>query len=323
MDKPEWMWISFFAVVLALLVIDLGVLNRKAKVVSVRASLWLTVLYVGFALLYGGWIWLELGQDQGKDYLSGYVVEKMLAMDNIFVMSLIFSYFAIPREYQHRVLFWGILGAIILRGIAISLGTVILEQFEWMLLIFAAFLIFTGVKMLLLDDEQDSDFSNNRVLKFMQRFLPITPQLHENYFSVKLPDPKNPAKLKRFFTPLFLALVLVECADIIFAMDSIPAIFAITTDPYLVYTSNIFAILGLRAMYFLLSAAMYRFEYLKFSVSAILVFIGAKVLLEHWIHEDVISELASFSTIMGLLAMGVFYSLIKTAKSAPDAKPAD
>lgn len=314
MDKPEWMWISFFVVVLALLVLDLGVLNRKAKVVSARASLWLTLLYVSIALAYGGWIWVELGQIKGKEYLSGYVVEKMLAMDNIFVISLIFGYFAIPREYQHRVLFWGIIGAIVLRGIAISLGTVILEEFEWMLLIFAAFLIFTGIKMLILDDTPQTDFSNNRVLKFMQRFLPITPQLHENYFSVKLPDPKNPSKLKRFFTPLFLALVMVECADLIFAMDSIPAIFAITTDPYIVYTSNIFAILGLRAMYFLLSAAMHRFEYLKFSVSAILVFIGAKVLLEHWAGKDTISELASFGTIMGLLAMGVVYSLMKTSK---------
>ena len=315
MSESLWVWAGFFVVVLSLLALDLGVFHRKSKIISAKQSLRMTLMYMSIALAFGAWVWADMGAIKGKEFLSGYFVEGMLAMDNIFVMSLIFTYFNIPREYQHRVLFWGILGAIILRGVAIGLGTVIITQFEWVLLIFAGFLIYTGVKMLLVDDDPDADFSKSRVLRFAQKFLPITPNLHENYFSVKLPDPENPGKIKRFFTPLFLALILVECADIVFAVDSIPAIFSITTDPFIVYTSNIFAILGLRSMYFLLSAALYRFQHLKYAVSSILVFIGVKVLLDHTIDEEIISPAISFAVIISMLLVGVLYSLAKTSKT--------
>lgn len=312
MNEPLWTWAVFFAVVMLLLALDLGVFHRKAKIITAKQSLRMTLMYLAIALGFGAWVWGNFGSEPGKEFLSGYFVEAMLAMDNIFVMSLIFAYFNIPREYQHRVLFWGILGAIILRGLAIGLGTVIITQFEWVLLLFAAFLIYTGIKMLVIDEDAQADFSGNRVLRFMQKFLPITTTLHENNFSVKLP---HNGGMKRFFTPLFLALVLVECADIVFAVDSIPAIFSITTDPFIVYTSNIFAILGLRSMYFLLSAALYRFEYLKYAVSAILVFIGVKVLIEHTLATDVISPALSFAAIVGMLGAGIVYSLIKTSKT--------
>lgn len=312
MSEPIWGWGMFFAIVLLLLALDLGVFNRKSRIVSARRSVVLTVFYMIMAMAFGAWVWQAFGHIKGREFLSGYLVEMTLSLDNIFVMSLIFIYFRIPREFQHRVLLWGILGAIVLRGLAIGAGTIIIAQFEWVLLLFAAFLIFTGIKMLMGDDEPEGDFSENRVLRLMQKFLPITPALHGNKFMVRLP---SDAGMKRFFTPLFLALVLVECADIVFAVDSIPAIFSITTDPFIIYTSNIFAILGLRSMYFLLCAALYRFEYLKYAVSAILVFIGVQVLLEHLVRPDMVPPVLSFGVIIGLLAIGVLYSLLKTSRS--------
>ena len=312
MIEPMWMWGVFFALVLTLLVLDLGVLHRKDHEVGIKESLLLSAFYIAFGLGFGAWIWMQLGDVKAKEYLTGYIVEKTLAMDNIFVMSLVFSYFAVPRKYQHRVLFWGILGVIILRGIMIGLGAAIVARFEWVLLIFAAFLVFTGVKMLLASDQEEKDLSHNKLLKWLKSHLPITETMHGNKFSVKLPHAENPNKKVRYYTPLFLALILVEVADLVFAVDSIPAIFAITTDPYIVYTSNIMAILGLRAMYFALDAIIHRFHYLKYALSLVLIFIGGKVFVAEFMGIEKVPASISLGVTFALLAGGVIFSLRKT-----------
>lgn len=314
-SEPLWMWAAFFGLVITLLVFDLGVLNRKDHEVEVKESLLLSAFYILFGLAFGGFIWLQLGDVKANEYLTGYIVEKTLAMDNIFIMSMIFGYFAIPRKFQHRVLFWGILGVIFLRGIMIGLGAAIVSEFGWVLLIFAAFLIFTGIKMLFSGDDQAHDLSNNRLLKWLKSHLPITEQLHGNKFSVKLPHAENPNHKVRYYTPLFLALVLVEVADLIFALDSIPAIFAITTDAYIVYTSNIMAILGLRAMYFALDAVLHRFHYLKYALSMVLIFIGGKVFAAELLDIEKVPASISLGVTFALLAGGVIVSLLKTKKT--------
>jgi tellurite resistance protein TerC len=238
------------------------------------------------------------------------VVEKTLAMDNVFVIALIFSYFAIPRMYQHRVLFWGILGVIVLRGIMIGLGATLVAQYSWILYIFAAFLIFTGIKMMFTDDTQ-MDVSQNPVLKFMKKRMNVTEELHGHDFFVKKPHPVS-GKMVRFATPLFLALVLVEIADVVFAVDSVPAVFAITTDPFIVYTSNIFAILGLRALYFALAAILHRFHYLKYALSLLLVFIGSKIFVADLMGWEKFPASWSLTITFVILAAGVIYSLWKT-----------
>lgn len=312
MEEPMWMWAVFLAVVFFLLIFDLGVLHRKTKVIGVKESLRMTLYYIIMGLAFGAFVWIELGDAKGKLYLTGYLVEKSLSMDNLFVMSLIFTHLAIPKEYQHRVLFWGILGVIVLRGIMIGLGAAIVSQFEWVLLLFAAFLIFTGVKMLIMADDDDVDVSQSRLLKFLRRYLPITEELHGKKFVVSLPHAEDPNKKVRYYTPLFLALVLVELMDLVFAVDSIPAIFAITTDPFIVYTSNIFAILGLRAMYFAISEIIDRFHYVKYSLSLVLIFIGCKVFAPEIIGIEKVPASISLSVTVLLLGGGVLYSLMKT-----------
>jgi tellurite resistance protein TerC len=239
------------------------------------------------------------------------VVEKTLAMDNVFVIALIFSYFAIPRMYQHRVLFWGILGVIVLRGIMIGLGATLVSQYSWILYIFAAFLIFTGIKMMFVGDTE-MDISQNPILKFMKKRMNVTDELHGHDFFVKKPHPVS-GKLVRFATPLFLALVLVEIADLVFAVDSVPAVFAITTDPFIVYTSNIFAILGLRALYFALAAILHRFHYLKYALSLLLVFIGSKIFVADLMGWEKFPASWSLSITFAILAAGVIFSLWKTS----------
>jgi tellurite resistance protein TerC len=236
MGKAAWLWLVFFGIVVTLLVFDLGVLGRKRKdhEMGVAESLRLSAFYIAIALLYGAWIFWYFGPTPGIQYFTGFFIEKTLALDNVFVISLIFAYFAIPLKYQHRVLFWGIIGVLILRGIMIGLGAALVTQFNWILYIFGAFLLFTGIKMLFSKDEE-MKIEDNPVLKFMRRRMRVTNELHGDSFFVKQPDPKT-GKLARFATPLFLALVLVEVADLIFAVDSIPAIFAITQDPFIVYT---------------------------------------------------------------------------------------
>ena len=311
MDKPMWMWVAFVALVIVLLVLDLGVFHKKDKEIGVRESLLMSLFYITIGLLFGGFVWYELGATSGTEYLTGYLVEKTLAMDNIFVMSLIFSYLAIPAKYQHRVLFWGILGVILLRGIFIGLGAAIVAEYAWVLYIFAAFLVFTGIKMLFTADDAPEDMSKNKMLLWLRKHLPFTDKLHGNKFSVLLPHADDPNKQVRYYTPLFLALIMIELADLIFALDSIPAIFAITTDPYIVFTSNIFAILGLRAMYFALAVIIHRFHYLKYSLSLILIFIGGKVFAAPLLDLEKVPASISLGVTFALLAGGVVYSMLK------------
>jgi tellurite resistance protein TerC len=246
MGKPVWVWLTFVGIVVALLAFDLGVLHKDDQEIGVRESLLLSAGYISVALVFGAWVWWYLGAQSGMDYYTGFMIEKSLSMDNVFVIALIFSFFAIPRQYQHRVLFWGILGVIVLRAIMIALGATLVSQFSWVLYLFGAFLIFTGIKMWIIADHMP-DIANNPLLKFLKRHIRVTDGLRGNAFWVRIKDPET-GRLERFATPLFLALVLVEFVDLIFAVDSVPAIFAITTDPFIVYTSNIFAILGLRAL---------------------------------------------------------------------------
>jgi tellurite resistance protein TerC len=308
MGKDLWMWVIFLALVLTLLALDLGVLHKEKREISIKESLLLSAGYIVIALLFGVWIWWSMGQVSGINYLTGYFVEKSLSMDNIFVISLIFSYFGIPRLYQHRVLFWGILGVIILRAIMIGVGATLVERFEWILYIFGGFLVLTGIKMLFSADH-DPDMTDNVFLKFLRNHIPVTDRLHGEKFFVNQPDPAS-GKMIKLATPLFLALIMVEGADIVFAVDSIPAIFAITTDTYIVYTSNIFAILGLRALYFALAGMVTRFVYLKYALSAVLIFIGGKIFWNHFFGK--IDPLISLSVTLLLLAGGVVVSLFKT-----------
>jgi tellurite resistance protein TerC len=315
LGTPAWMWGVFIALVLGLLALDLGVLHKNSKEIGIRESMLMSGFYIAIGLAFGGWIWYQSGQQSAMEYVTGFVVEKSLAMDNIFIIAMIFSYFAIPRQYQHRVLLWGILGVIVLRGIMIAAGAAIVENFHWVLYIFAAFLVFTGLKMLFSSDHDENDIGNNKILKFLRSHLPVTNTLHGEKFLVKEVDEKT-GKLKTFVTPLFLALVMVEIADLIFAVDSIPAIFAITTDPFIVYTSNIFAILGLRALYFALAALMHRFAYLKYALAAVLVFVGSKIFVADMLGIAKIPPALSLGITVAILVTGVVGSLLATRKEA-------
>ena len=310
LGKPVWLWLAFLAIVVTLLALDLGVLHKTQREIGVTESLALSAGYVGLGLAFGGWVWWYLGETAGLQYVTGFVIEKSLAMDNVFVIAMIFSYFAIPRQYQHRVLFWGILGVIVLRAIMIGLGSTLVEQFGWVLYVFAAFLILTGVKMWLTADKE-YDVGSSGALRFIKKLLPVTENLHGDRFFVRQPDPKN-GKPGWSVTPLFLALLMVEIVDVVFAVDSVPAIFAISTDPFIVYTSNIFAILGLRALYFALAAMVHRFHYLKYALAVLLVFIGSKIFIADAFGLMKFPPAASLSITFAILAAGVGWSLWKT-----------
>lgn len=317
LGKPVWMWIAFLAAVAALLVFDLGIVHRDARELSVKESLVMSAFYIVIALAFGAWVWAELGSQAGEEYLTGFLVEKTLALDNIFVISLIFTYLAIPKAYQHRVLFWGILGVIVLRAIMIAAGAKLVAEFSWVLYVFAAFLIATGVKMLFTSDHAPN-LDANPVLKLLRKTIRITPTHHGERFVVRLPDSKT-GKSVLFATPLFVALVMVEFVDLVFAVDSIPAIFAITTDPYIVYTSNIFAILGLRALYFALAAVIGRFAYLKQALALVLIFIGSKVFAADLLGLEKFPASISLGVTLALIGGGIVYSLIKTRPMPPSA----
>ncbi len=314
LGKPIWMWTVFMGTVLALLVLDLGVFHRKSREIGVSESLVLSAFYIAIALIFAGFVWHTLGPVSAKEYVTGYLIEKTLAIDNIFVISLVFSYFAIPAKYQHRVLFWGILGVIVLRAIMIGAGTALVAQFEWVLYIFAAFLILTGIKMLTIGDSHP-DIGNNPILRFLNRNLRITPEQHGERFMVRKENPKT-GRLETWVTPLFVALILIEIVDIIFAIDSVPAIFAITLDPFIVYTSNIFAILGLRALYFALAAVIDRFVYLKQALALVLVFIGSKIFIADFAGMDKIPASLSLGVTVTLIGGGIVYSLWRTRRPA-------
>ena len=308
LGKPLWLWLAFLGIVVALLAFDLGVLHRDDHAIGIKESLLLSSGYIGLALAFGAWVWWYLGAPSGTEYFTGFLIEKSLSIDNVFVIALIFTYFAIPAQYQHRVLFWGILGVIVLRAVMIGLGAALVSQFSWVLYLFGAFLVFTGVKMWIIADHVP-DISNNPLLKFLRRRLRVTPGVEGNAFFVQRPDPRS-GRLVRWATPLFLALCLVEFVDLVFAVDSVPAIFAITSDPFIVYTSNIFAILGLRALYFALAAVIHRFKYLKYALALVLVFIGIKIFLVGIIGKT--PAWISLSVTFGLIAGGIVLSLWKT-----------
>ncbi|MBW8639761.1 TerC/Alx family metal homeostasis membrane protein [Hoeflea sp. WL0058] len=303
---PLWMWLSFLVLVLVLLGLDLGVINRGRRDIGFRESLYLSAFYISIGIAFSLWIGYALGRDAAFDYLTGFVVEKSLAMDNIFVIAMIFGYFAIPRPYQHKLLIYGIAGVIVLRGIMIGAGAAAVMRFEWLLDVFAFFLVFTGFRLMISGDKQ-YDPGSNILLRWVYRHFRVTEALHDGKLVVRLPDAGG--KLKYHLTPLFLALVMVETADVIFAVDSIPAIFAITTDPYVVYTSNIFAILGLRALYFALAPLLQRFRYLSQALALILVFIGAKVLTSSLLGLESIPAWISLCVTLSILAGGVVYSV--------------
>lgn len=312
---PIWMWLTFFTIVIALLAFDLGVLHRDDHEIGVKESLWLSAGYICVAVLFGAFVWWHDGSNAGMDYYTAFFVEKSLSMDNVFVMSLIFTFFHVPRQYQHRVLFWGIMGVIVLRAILIGVGAAVVTRFDWVLYLFGAFLFFTGVKMLFMG-ESKPDIEHNPVLRWLKSHLNVTHEFQGHHFFVKRPSPKDPKRLVWWATPLFLALVLIEVSDLVFAVDSVPAVFAVTQDPFIVYTSNIFAILGLRALYFALAAMIHRFEYLKYALALVLIFIGGKIF---GVGFDVkIPSAISLSVTIGLLAAGVAVSLWKTRGQAAE-----
>ncbi|MFO1152849.1 MAG: TerC family protein [Rhodospirillales bacterium] len=327
-----WVWLSFIGLVIAILVFDLGILHREAHEIGIRESLAMSGLYIGLGLLFAVAVWYVYatypaagaldpqlaGQPTPQArawtavelYITGYLVEKTLALDNVFIISMIFTYFAIPRLYQHQVLFWGVLGVIVLRALMIGLGAALVLEFVWVMYIFAVILIVTGIKMLVVMD-QKPDIANNPVLRLMKRFLRVTDQLHGDRFWVRLADAKT-GRPVRYATPLFLCLVLVEIADLIFAIDSVPAIFALTQDPFIVYTSNIFAILGLRALYFALAAIVHRFHYLKYALAIVLIFIGSKIFLGDFVWGGKVPAAVSLGITAALLLAGIAFSLWKT-----------
>jgi tellurite resistance protein TerC len=307
--KPIWMWFIFISVVLFLLVLDLGVFHRNSREIEVKESILMSSFYIGTGLLFGGWVWWTLGSSKAIEYFTGFVVEKTLAMDNIFVIAMIFAYFKIPRLYQHRVLFWGILGVILLRGIIISFGVALVHNFEWVLYIFSLFLVFTGVKMLI-GNQHKQEISENFILNLMQKNFRITDRLYGHHFFIRKKIDKF-SKPVWHITPLFVALIMIEIADVIFAVDSIPAIFAITTDPYIVYTSNIFAIIGLRALYFALAAMLNKFIYLEYALSIVLIFIGTKIFVVDIFNLEKFPPMLALTITLGILGIGILLSLIK------------
>ncbi len=265
------LWISFNAFILIMLALDLGVFQRKIHAVTVKEALIWSAVWIVLALAFNVFVYYDFGKQKAIEFLTGYILEKSLSVDNIFVFVLLFSYFKVPSEYQHKVLFWGVLGALILRAILIAVGALMIAKFHWIIYVFGAFLVFTGFRMAKQNDE-DIHPEDNFLIRFFKKIIPVTNEYHDEKFFVKLDG-------KKFATPLFIVLLAIEFTDLVFAFDSIPAIFAVTSDPFIVYTSNIFAILGLRSLYFALAGVIHKFHFLKIGLSMILIFIGMKMLI--------------------------------------------
>ncbi len=303
MGTPVWMWLSFMTVVGLMLAADLGLFHKTATEIGVAESLKMSALYIALGLSFAGFVGWQMGAGAASSYLTAFVVEKSLSMDNVFVMALIFGSLAIPRALQHRVLFWGVLGVIVLRGLMIGIGATLVAEYHWVLYVFAGFLILTGIKMLFAKDDHEPQ--ENAAVRWIKSRLRMTETLEGEAFFVKREG-------LWFATPLFLALIMVETADLIFAVDSVPAVFAITADPFLVYTSNIFAILGLRALYFALSAILHRFAYLKYALAVLLVFIGSKLFIADALDWEKFPASLSLGITAAILTAGVGFSLWKT-----------
>ena len=335
---PAWVWLSFVTLVGLILAADLGLFHGDAHEVTLKESAILAGGSMTLGVAFSAVVWwlyyngmatsldetlrnAATASDRAwtawQYYLTGWVVEQTLAFDNVFVMSMIFGYLAIPPKYQHRVLFYGILGVIVLRALMIGVGAALIQEFHAILFVFAAFLIFTGIKMLFAG-EQSTDLDNNRLLNWLRRHMRLTSDIEGEKFFVQRQD-VHTGQMARHATPLFLALVMIEFADLIFAVDSVPAIFSITTDPFIVYTSNIFAILGLRSLYFVLAAMVHRFHYLKYALALVLIYIGAKIFAQSFIGK--ISPSFSLVVTVSILVGGILFSLWKTRGDAHRASP--
>lgn len=308
-----WDWTIFITAILLFLAMDLGVFHRKAHVVSFKEAMAWTVLWFSLALTFGIFIAPEMAAGWGKtertEFITGYIIELSLSMDNVFVIALIFSYFGVPLRYQHRVLFWGILGALIMRGVMIWLGTELIQRFNWMLYVLGAFLVYTGIKMIFSEDEEVHP-EKNFFIRLTRRFFPVSNDYHESKFVIR-------ENGRRVLTPLALVLVMVETTDLIFAVDSIPAIFGVTTNPFIVFTSNVFAILGLRSLYFVLAGAIGFFRFLKIGLSIVLCFIGLKMVAAKWIHLPTHVSLMIVATI---ILTSILFSVIAAQREARAAR---
>lgn len=313
MNDIVWLWIGFNLFVLGMLALDLGVFHRKAHAVQLREAIAWSSVWVVLALCFNLGVWHFAGPEKALEFFTGYLIEKSLSVDNLFVFALLFTYFAVPAQYQHKLLFWGILGALIMRAIMIGLGAILITKFAWIIYLFGAFLILTGIKMILKNEEEIHP-ERNPILRLFRRIVPITADYHQDRFFVR----QNGIL---YGTPLLVALVCVELTDVVFAVDSIPAIFAITTDPFIVYTSNIFAILGLRSLYFVLAGMMHKFHLLKPALGIILAFVGVKMLLAHSAWK--IPTGLALGFVAAILAFSVVASLAtqnsQALKSAPGA----
>jgi tellurite resistance protein TerC len=304
MEMPAWVWVAFNAFILTLLILDLGVFHRKAKVLSVREALIGSAGWISLALAFNGLLWYLLGTTPALEFLTGYLIELSLSVDNLFVFLAIFTFFDVKPQHQHRVLFWGIIGAVVLRISLILAGVALIERFHWMVPVMGAFLVFTGIR-LVKTGEEHVDFDKNFLVRLMRKIMPTTSSMESGKFWVR-------ENGKLVATPLLLVLVVVDFMDVIFALDSVPAILAITRDPFLVYSSNTFAILGLRAMYFAIAGMMRMFAYLKYGLSAILVFVGFKMLLHAYFHVPVH---VSLGVVVSILAISVIASIVAGPKA--------
>jgi tellurite resistance protein TerC len=298
-----WMWAAFSVFVLGMLALDLGVFHRKDKEVSFKDAFGWTIVWIALAGLFNIGVWWKFGTETALEFTTAYLIEKALSVDNIFVFLVLFASFAVPRAYQHRVLFWGVLGALVLRAVFIVAGAALLQRFHWVIYVFGGLLLVTGIK-LMLQSETDIHPERNPLYRFARRLIPsVSTYDGHNFFTIQ--------NGKRFATPLFLVLLAIEATDVVFAVDSIPAIFAITTDPFIVYTSNIFAILGLRSLYFVLAGMMEKFHYLKIGLALVLVFVGAKMMLADFVKIPIV---VSLGTIAGILAVAVAFSLLRARR---------
>jgi tellurite resistance protein TerC len=312
--QHSWMWVTFGAVVAGMLALDLGLFHRKAHAVKPREALIWSIVWVTLAACFAVTLWQLDGHQTALEFAAGYVVEQALSVDNLFVFLLLFGYFKVPDALQHRVLFWGILGALIMRAVMIGAGAVLLDRFHWIIYVFGAFLVFTGIRMLVQEDSE-MEPERNPVLKLVRRLVPVTDHFEGDRFFTRAPW--GPDRVMRTVaTPLFVVLVLVETTDLVFAVDSIPAVFGVTRDPFVVYTSNVFAILGLRSLYFLLAAVVHRFWLLKPALSLVLLFVGAKMLASAFYH---VPTALSLLVIVAILGGAVVFSLVfPRAEPAPD-----
>jgi tellurite resistance protein TerC len=296
-------WLGFAGLVVAVLAIDLGIFNRQAHVVKPREALVWTGVWVALALSFNVFVWQRFGANAAEEFITGYAIEKALSVDNLFVMYAIFTALAVPALYQHRVLFWGIIGAVVMRTVMVFAGVALLASFHWLIFLFGGFLIVTGIKMLLRKDDRPHP-ENSRMLRAIKKVLPVSDDLHDGRLFVRITGVLTA-------TPLFLALVAIEASDAVFAVDSIFAIFAVTTDPFIVLTSNVFAILGLRSLYFVLSGAAERFKYVQPGLALVLIFVGVKMAISDWVEIPV---LVSLGVIVGLVGGSVVASLVSTAR---------